>query len=175
MNDLTTMPVEELQALLNGLLVDSWDAAQYLRLSPATLRDPKNKWHKHSVKIGQYNYWRRVDLEMASPRTIEFSYICNYDENGPVRRTDKITIQPYGERGWEWDNNDGTGFSGRTNEAGNGLWWLNGNDWQQQFGTGQFSLPRDACKCLYKLAKREAEFNSVGGEFDDLQVSYTAF
>lgn len=104
---------------------------------------------------------------------IEFSYICNYGENGPIRRNDKVTIRPYGKRGWEWDNHDGEGFSGRTNEEGDGLWWCDGQgDWQQQLGTTQFCLPRDARKALYRLATEEAKFRSVGGEFEDLKVRY---
>lgn len=163
-NNLISMPVEELQVILNGLLVDSWDAAQYLRLSPATLRNPKNNYFKMSVKIGQYRFWRRRDLEMVSPRTVKFTYICDWNESGPVRRTDEIKIEPFGDRGWQWKNGDA-----RTNEAGNGLWWRE----QQQEGTGQFSLPRDVRRALYKLAKREAVFNSVGGEFEDLQIEYS--
>lgn len=59
-----SMSVEEFQSFLNRLnLLDSWHAAQFLELSPATLRNPKNKYYKFSVKIGQYRFWRREDLE----------------------------------------------------------------------------------------------------------------
>lgn len=172
---LQKLTIEELGTLLDGLLLDSWGTARWLRLSPATLRNPKNKYLEHSLKIGQYRYWRRLDLEKMSPRTIEFTYTYDYDENGAKRRTDKITIREYGQAGWKWDNHDGEGFSGRTNEEGDGLWWYDNSQggWQQQLGTTQFSLPRDAQKCLYKLAKREARFNTVGGEFDDLTVDYS--
>ena len=58
-----SMPVEEFQSFLSRLdLLDSWQAAQFLELSPATLRNPKNKYFKFSVKIGQYRFWRREDL-----------------------------------------------------------------------------------------------------------------
>lgn len=173
-DQLQSLPIEEVENLLNGLLVDSWTASQWFRLSPATLRNPGSKYYKFSIKIGQYRYWRREDLEQMSPRTIEFTYIFGYDENGPRYRTDKITIRPYGKRGWEWDNHDGAGFSGRTNDEGDGLWWWDESmgGWQEQLGTIRFSLPRDARKALYKLAKREAVFRSVGGVFDELEVDY---
>lgn len=57
---LKTMPVEEFQTFLDRLeLMDSSQAAAYLKLSPATLRNPKNKYKKLGVKIGQYWFWRR--------------------------------------------------------------------------------------------------------------------
>lgn len=73
---LQTMPVEDLQALLNGLLVDSWTAAQWLRLKPATLRNPRNRYYKHSIKIGQYRYWRKEDLIMYVSRDYLINDIC---------------------------------------------------------------------------------------------------
>lgn len=164
MNDLASMPVEELQALLNELLVDSWDAARRLNLKPATLRNPKGKYLEHSIKLGQYRYWKRGDLAMLSPRTVKFSYICDWDETGPIRRTDEVTIEPFGKTGWQWRVGES-----RTNEAGNGLWWRE----QQQLGTGQFSLPKNSQRALYKLAKREAIFQSVGGEFSELKCEYS--
>lgn len=79
------MPVGELQALLNGLLVDSWDAAKWLNLKPATLRNPKNKYYKYSIKLGQYRYWRRVDLKMFSPEfeTYEQAQIAGWVRINP--------------------------------------------------------------------------------------------
>lgn len=99
---------------------------------------------------------------MLSPRTVKFSYICDWDETGPIRRTDEITLEPFGETGWQWED-------ARTNEAGNGLWWRE----QQQLGTGQFSLSKNSRQALYKLAKREATFHSVGGEFSELKCEYS--
>ena len=93
--------------------------------------------------------------------TIKFDYISDYNEAGPVRSAGSITIEQYGKRGWTWGN-------ARTNEAGNGLW---ANE-QQVKGTGQFSLSSNPRKALYKLAKIEANFNSVGHKFEDLHCEY---
>jgi hypothetical protein len=103
--------------------------------------------------------------------TIKFSYICNYDETGPLTRTDEITIEKYGERGWQWQT-AGQVFRGRTNELGNGLWSQDDDGWHQQQGTMQFSLPKNERAALYKLAKREASFWSIGGKFDNLVCEY---
>lgn len=160
---LKTMPVDELQNLLDRLgLMDSIQAATFLGLSPATMRNPRNQYKKFSISIGQYLFWRKEDLEMAAPRTIKFNYIRTYDESGPVRASGQITIDRYGRQGWSWNNS-------RTNEEGRGLW----ENEQQQLGTMQFSLSRNSKQALYKLAKREASFNSVNGKFEDLQCEYT--
>jgi hypothetical protein len=148
-----SMPIEELQFLLNRLeLLDSIQAANFLELSPATLRNPKNIYRKSSIKLGQYLFWRKGDLKMS--HTIKFNYVGDYDESGPIARSGEITIQRYGTSGWLW--NDGA-HAMRTNEEGDGC-WMNG---RQILGTTQYSLPRDSKRALLKLARERANFNSV--------------
>lgn len=91
---LTKLPVEELEAPLNGLLIDSWTAAKWLNLKPATLRNPKNKYYKLSIKIGQYRYWRKEDVKMFSP---EFETKEDLEAAGWQRINPDKTIAHVGE------------------------------------------------------------------------------
>ena len=57
------MTIDELQDMINDLqLLDSSQAANYLGLKPATMRNPKNNYLDLSIKIGQYRFWRKEDL-----------------------------------------------------------------------------------------------------------------
>ena len=43
-------------------LLDSTQAAEYIGVKPASMRSPTSRFKKLGVKIGQYWFWKKADL-----------------------------------------------------------------------------------------------------------------
>lgn len=97
LEQLRSMPLDELKLTINWIdLMDSAQAARFLDVSQAAMRSPKGRYQKLGLKIGQYWFWRRVDLLSLSESDKLNEAYDRYGE-AKYRRDELLWSKKYGQ------------------------------------------------------------------------------